>query len=256
MTATCHQLRIERYLDIVSDETGRFASLVEGADAATPVPTCPGWTLKDLAEHIGSVHRWAANQVRVLTPKRLPSADMDLGVPDDFRAFGDWMLAGAADLLETLRSADPDAEMWAWGSDKHARFWPRRMAHETTVHRADAELALGIAPVTDPAVAVDGIDELLDNLPHAAYFAPKVSELRGNGEALTFQATDAPAEWLVALHPDAFAWEHAGGDAAVVVEGSVTDLILFAYGRRKPGDRVTARGDEGLLARWVENSAI
>jgi hypothetical protein len=42
------------------------------------------------------------------------------------------------------------------------------MLHETTVHRADAELALGVEPVISPAVAVDGGSGLFANLPTAA----------------------------------------------------------------------------------------
>jgi hypothetical protein len=32
--------------------------------------------------------------------------------------------------------------MWAWGPDKHARFWSRRMLHETAVHRVTGDPTL------------------------------------------------------------------------------------------------------------------
>ena len=43
------------------------------------------------------------------------------------------------------------------------RFWIRRMAQETVIHRVDAELALGepFAPIPDD-LALDGIDEVLE----------------------------------------------------------------------------------------------
>jgi uncharacterized protein (TIGR03083 family) len=146
--------------------------------------------------------------------------------------------------------------MWAWGSDKHARFWPRRMLHETTVHRADAEIALGRQPSIDASIAEDGIDEFLDNLPQAAYFAPSVEQLRGDGEALRFTA-EGGTSWRITLQPDRFEWDHESGDAASTVEGTAAGLLLFAYGRRKPGaDGITARGDHKLLERWIANSSI
>src|SRR5215469_3181220 len=44
-----------------------------------------------------------------------------------------------------------------------AGFWIRRMAHETLVHRADAQLAAGAAPepLIEAEVAADAIDEWL-----------------------------------------------------------------------------------------------
>ena len=53
--------------------------------------------------------------------------------------------------------------MYAFPPD-HQRegFWPRRMVQETTIHRVDAEQAVGwpVAEI-EPAFAVDGIDEVL-----------------------------------------------------------------------------------------------
>ncbi|SCK59943.1 TIGR03083 family protein [Streptomyces sp. SceaMP-e96] len=73
---------------------------------------------------------------------------------------------------DAFAATDPDAPMWAWGVDQHARFWMRRMLFETLVHRTDAERAVGRRPVIDPALATDGVDEFLANLPFATSFAP------------------------------------------------------------------------------------
>ncbi|MFJ6752135.1 maleylpyruvate isomerase N-terminal domain-containing protein [Streptomyces sp. NPDC091266] len=59
------------------------------------------------------------------------------------------MTASAAEAAETFRAVDPDAPMWAWGADQHARFWVRRMLFETLVHRTGAETAVGIRPTVD-----------------------------------------------------------------------------------------------------------
>lgn len=81
--------------------------------------------------------------------------------------------------------------MWAWGEDQHARFWARRMLFETLVHRVDAERAVGGESGIAPALAADGVDEFLVNLPYAGIFAPAVSKLNGSGETLAFQCTDS-----------------------------------------------------------------
>jgi uncharacterized protein (TIGR03083 family) len=246
----------ERYCDALEHEVARVADAVRGADLATPVPTCPDWSLADLLEHTGIVQRWAAEMVRQLSPERLDRQRMDVPVPEP-AARADWLADGAADVVGAFRSADPDAPMWAWGADKHARFWPRRMLHETTVHRADVELALGRDPMIEADVAVDGIDELLENLPHAVNFRPHLQKLRGNGESLHFHCTDSDGEWTIRLEPDGFRCERDHAKGTVAVRGGAADLLLLLYRRREPsGDRFDRFGDATVLAWWLEHSPL
>src|SRR5206468_2913885 len=126
--------------------------------------------------------------------------------PDDPAKLADWFADGGRALVDTLRAADPDAPMWSWGADQHARFWSRRMLHETTVHGVDASLAVAARPAVDAAVAVDGIAELLENLPSAAYFRPEVAQLKGSGESIHLHATDADGEFVIHLGADGFTW--------------------------------------------------
>jgi len=246
------------YCDLLGPEIARFVELTSGADPATPVPTCPEWTLADLVAHTGRVHRWAGYMVSQLSTRRARGSEYDHALPDDRRAYPEWLAAGAEPLVKTLRAADPAAPMWAWGADQHVRFWSRRMVHETTVHRADAEFALGRTPEVEPAVAVDGVDEFLENLPDAAAFAPGVADLRGNGETIHLHATDVDGEWVIRLDPDSFGWDHGHGKGDVAVRGTAADLLLFAYGRRRASDadRFEVFGDRDLLDRWVRSSAI
>jgi uncharacterized protein (TIGR03083 family) len=253
----CHAWDHEQYCEAVGVEIIRFADAVKGAQPSMPVPTCPGWTIGKLVKHIGGIHRWAGRMVHERASTRLDPREVELGLPTDEAQYADWLADGAAPLVATLRAADPDAPMWAWGADQHARFWSRRMLHETTVHRADAELALGREPTIDAPVAVDGIDELLDNLPGAKYFAPNVTELRGDGELLHFHCTDIEGEWMIRLSREGFDWEHGHGAASAAVRGAAADLLLLAYGRRQPDEARFERFGEGaLLARWLEKSAL
>ena len=258
MTATCHRRSHLDYCEGIPAIVRRLADVLGGIDPSERVPTCPDWSVAELGAHVGGVHRWATAMVAVLSPKRISAGKLDLGTPEDPKAFPAWLLAGVEPLVGALRSADPDAPMWSWGSDQHARFWSRRMIHETTVHRADAEFAAGDSPTIDPAVAVDGIDEFLDNLPHAVYFAPRVQELRGSGETIAFAETSTGTRWTVTLRPDDFVWDHASSGADVTIEGTASDLLLLTYGRRRPADaeRFRITGDRQLLDFWHERSSI
>ncbi|MEU8917909.1 hypothetical protein [Streptomyces nigrescens] len=141
-------------------------------------------------------------------------------------------------------------------------FWMRRMLFETLVHRTDAERAVGRRPLIEPALATDGVDEFLANLPFATSFAPHVARLRGKGATLRFRCTDTDGDWLVRLRPDGFGAEPRTGDAAAVsadagVRGTAADLLLLVYGRLDRGaDTVETTGDEELLTRWFANSAF
>ena len=247
-------LGIERCCDIVEREVARMVEVTTGVDPATPVPTCGEWTIADLLQHAGEVYRWAGMIVAQASPVRIPRDELDFGLPDRPEDLPPWFGAAVDEVVATFRAADPDTPMWAWGWPKEGRFWPRRMVHELTVHRADAELALGIEVAVDADVAADGVDELLDNLPQAAYFAPAVQELRGHGEVLGFLATDSGASWRITLEPERFTWARGPVEgAAATVEAPARDLLLGLYGR--PACLGVA-GDDELFDRWSRNSSI
>jgi uncharacterized protein (TIGR03083 family) len=255
---TCHTWDHDRYCEAVAAEISRFAEAVDGADPTAPVPTCPEWTVGDLTLHLGGVHRWAGQMVRDVAQERLSNRRVEMGLDEDEPAGAAWITRGGESLVAVLRDADPDAPMWAWGADQHARFWARRMLHETTIHRADAEFAVGREPSVGGEVAVDGIDEFLDNLPTARRFAPRVAELAGDEGAMAWVATDRPVRWRIELEPGGFAWSHGDGPVDASVSGPAADLLLLAYGRRTAGDpaRFSVTGDADLVAWWQERSPI
>jgi uncharacterized protein (TIGR03083 family) len=132
------------------------------------------------------------------------------------------------------------------------------MLFETAIHRADAAFALGVEPDFEPDVAADGIDELLCNLPHAAYFAPGIAELRGDDDHLALQATDGDSSWSIRLLPAGYAWDWSTGDADVTVRATTADLLLLLYRRRDPhdGDRYACDGDVNLLDRFLDHARL
>ncbi|MFI0349836.1 maleylpyruvate isomerase family mycothiol-dependent enzyme [Actinomadura sp. 9N407] len=250
-----------RHCDAAEAETAAFAAGLEGADPDLPVPSCPGWSVADLATHLGGTQRWAEGIVRTGAQERRSRRDLGVTFPAEPGEILSWYVDGGERLIKTLRAADGDRPVWGWGPDPHVRFWSRRMLYETLVHRCDLDIALGREPVIDARIAVDGIDELLANLRSAAGFAPKVDHLRGDGTALAFVAADAGIRWTFRMWPDRFEWTpepfEDAGKADAAVRGDAADVYLFLWGRRKLGDpRLDFSGDDALLIHWVENSAI
>ena len=262
-----HPLPYDAYRQAIERETLRFAEVVSGADPATAVPACPDWTLAELTRHVGALQRWFCTLLTGLVQEPPRSRDVELGLPERTREYADWVAAGVPAVAAVLRATDPQAAMWAWGEDQHARFWARRMLFETLVHRADAERAVGRQPDIDPVLAADGVDEFLVNLPYAGLFAPAVAKLRGTGETIAFRCVDSAGgigeEWRVRLEPDGFrlapqaAADDAPSAAQAVVRGQAADLLLLLYGRRSYQETAfEVSGELSALDHWFTHTAF
>jgi uncharacterized protein (TIGR03083 family) len=124
-----------------------------------PVPTTPGWTVRDVIAHLGRVHRQKTHIVRELLVDEAPEAPHP---PADDHLL-EWFAEGLHELTAVLSVADPAARVHTWHSpDQSVRFWIRRMAHETLIHRVDVELGHGAPTAVDPELGADGIDEILE----------------------------------------------------------------------------------------------
>jgi len=242
------------HCDLLAVEIERFAAFVDTASPSTPVPSCPGWTVDDVAFHLGTVHRWAEHLVRVRAAARIPSSEMGL---DEGPADGEWIRLGGSALLGTLRASDPADSMWAWGSDQHVRFWSRRQLHETLVHRFDLEIAEGHRPAAAAHIAADTIDEFLVNLAKAEYFSPKVALLRGRGESIVLRATDTGKAWTVRLDPDRFDVLAGEQKATASLSGRAVTMALVLYRRLSLAESdLDVTGAHGLVEFWIANSAL
>jgi uncharacterized protein (TIGR03083 family) len=222
-------------------------ALVDAAETSMdrPVPSCPGWLGRDVVAHTGTVHRLIGDRVRRGSRGQ---DDVERPVVPDGDAVLGWYREGLNDLLATLASADPGKPVWNWSSTwpDTAAFWPRRMAHETSVHRVDAQQAAGAQLPIDTALAVDGVDEFL-----MVHFAEDAGELSGTGETVGLRTTDGPGEWTVAAEPARATIRTGGaGDATAVIEGGASNLVLLLW-RRVPIDAVTVSGDRGLAERFL-----
>ncbi|HEY7486004.1 MAG TPA: maleylpyruvate isomerase family mycothiol-dependent enzyme [Streptosporangiaceae bacterium] len=245
----------ERHCAAIEAESTRFVEVITDVDPRTPVPTCPGWTIAALVKHHGTTQRWIDHLVQNRVREPLSPRDMELDLPTDEAAYPAWLAAGAEALLASLRGIDPDAPIWSWGADQNARFWSRRMLHETVIHRADAELACGQTPHIDVATAADGIDEFLAILPF--WLGRRGRELRRDGATVHLHATDSAGEWMVTLHAEGPRWERGHGKGTAAVRGATGDLLQLTYGRCRPDDeRFTVFGDRDLLTEWLTTTAF
>jgi len=259
------------YVDHLRRDSAAFVEAAE-ADSEPPLPAipgCPGWNMTDLVLHVGWVQRIVGyrvrNQVRDfgslqapdltrivdLDPRYLQwateSAPTDVALPPDLLR---WFEDGAAALVDALETASPDDPIGTWfPPNQTVGFFQRRMAHETAVHRWDAQSAVGEPQPIDRELALDGIEEMLYvMLPSRG---GDEEPLRGAGESYHIHTTDGEGEWVVRFEPDQDIVTREHVKAGVAVRGTASDLMLFLWGRI-PADRLEVLGDRGLLERYFE----
>jgi uncharacterized protein (TIGR03083 family) len=261
----------DSYFAEIAASTAIISRLVADGDLTAPIPTCPEWTLRKLAAHVGRAHRWAAEITGTRSAEFIPFRSVPDGkLPDDQREAAGWLEAGAERVIAAVREAGGDP-VWgfvasqAFGGQVPASFWGRRMAHETLVHRADAQLAASQPVEIEPGLAADAIDEWLAVMsgPLLGQPDPRASALPAGATLHVHAAPDggtapagdlhlAPSEWLVSHGEDGVkvTREHARADVAVT---GPADRLLLVLMRRLPADdpSITVYGDAGLLAGWL-----
>ena len=236
------------------DENRLLAALAATADPDTPVPTCPGWSLRQLFRHVGRGDRWAATIVRTGEPAD-PRAVAGGKPPED--GLVEWMHGGPRALLDAVAEVGPDQPVWTFTGAQPASWWVPRRLGEAMVHRADATLALGQPFGVDAERAAGCISEWLDLL--AARTPDEAGAPLADGATLHLHATDdglGPAgEWLVRGAGGGVTWEHGHGKGDVAVRGTAGELLLAAL-RRRPSDSVETIGDTAVWERWLATTGF
>ncbi len=218
------------HIDALEREGNLLADCVMQAGLALAVPTCPGWTLEALLRHLGYVHRWARAYVaeaRISMAEELSEAEILASGPER-DGLVDWFRHGVGDLAGTLRSADPGAACWTFlPAPSPLAFWARRQAHETAVHRADAEMAGGTVTPFPAALAADGVDELL-----VGFAARRNGRREAPAPSFAAVSADTGDRWVVHVSEagdiDA---ERSGAGADGTLAGNASDLYLFLWNR-------------------------
>ncbi len=246
-------------------DSARIHELVSLAVPATPVPSCPEWTVADLTWHLAEVQHLWASVVEDLLP------DIESYVrparPDDGELPA-MLRRQSARLLEALSSRGDDESCWSWHPLGRSVGWVRRrQAHEALIHRVDAELAVGAPSRVDPEMGADGVDEILtqmmdiDDLPDWARFEPE-------GSAAVIEVDGGRASWSMTL--GRFVGESpVSGNSydfpaiqvappverpAATLRGSGADVDLWLWGRG-PLEAIEVEGDRGVAA-FIRAAAV
>jgi uncharacterized protein (TIGR03083 family) len=245
-------LPVSRHLEALAVE-GRL--LVEAATAAGPdaaVPTCPDWTVADLLLHTAGVHRWAAEIVNLELAEPGSDEEYFRDGPRDLRVIDEYAEAHAA-LCTVLSSAPADLDCFTFlSAPSPLAFWARRQCFETAIHRADADSATAIATTYDPALAGDGIDELLTG------FVPRPrSRLRADKPwTLTVTTTDTAQSWTVWVSEEPPVVERTLLPRPTCsVVGPASDVFLLLWNRAGL-EGVQVDGEVERMADWAEHVRV
>lgn len=237
-------MNAETHLRHLRAAVGRIDAVLAGHRLDTPVPSCPGWDLADLARHLIAVQRWVTGVLAAGAPPSAPPSS-----PDDVEDLVAQFRHDAQALVDALAAADPAGPTWhPFGGPMETWVWHRRQAHEHTIHGWDAERAVGETTPLDAELASDGIDEYL------SVGLPRVlgrDGVEAPSGSLHLHCTDVDGEWLVWFDDGLqLRREHAKGDAAV--RGPAEAMLLTLWGRSTPRrSELDVVGDASVAEAWL-----
>ncbi len=237
----------------VFDQPAALAAAIAGisqtlrsCDLSTPVPHLGRWKIRDVAAHLGGVHRWAT---RIVHTRSMDGPGFTKSKLDGIELC-DWFDEGAAELLDAFANNDLEdpCPNFNPGSDKSVRWWIRRQIHETTVHRWDVERPQGTATPIRSVIAADGIDEFVDVF------------IRTRGKQtltgpLVLETTEPPCQWTLrpAERPGRIdVSTHRSPDVETEIAGEPEELLLMLWGRIALTDTgLSIGGDHDVAASLI-----
>ena len=232
----------EDLLTLVEDRSAALRSSV----AASPgldvrVPSCPGWSLRNLVEHLTDVHRFWTAAVTAGPSEKPPTV-----APTDDTLSADLLARSAAatqGLIAALRSAGPTLGCWTWWGDSDVPMTSgavaRHQIQEAAVHAFDAQLATGTPQPIPAAVALDGIAEFI-GVSHGT-----ASPWPHEPTRIGLHAAEGES-WLVDLTASGSRIIDGPHETAASLHGSASNLLLTLH-RRLPLDSLRSEGDRATL---------
>ncbi|MDQ6695918.1 MAG: maleylpyruvate isomerase family mycothiol-dependent enzyme [Actinomycetota bacterium] len=240
----------DQHVEAVERESAAIAASLRDGPLEVTVPTCPDWTLRELATHLGDfAGLWAHVVCEGTGRAKTPFVDPPAGESRP-EWFADWYEESSGHLIRLLRETEPDAAVWTWDpSDQTASFVARRAAHELAVHRFDGQAARSSPKPIDGPLAADGIEEIFAMINALRTGGQDVGS--GQGETLHLHATDPESEWTLTLGPDGLDVDRSHVKSDLALRGTASDLELMLYGR-PPTGQVTSFGDNTVLTAWKQ----
>lgn len=254
------RLDADDYRRHLAEDAARLREALRGTDPAARVPACPDWDAADLLWHHADVlFFWG--EVVARRPDDIGDLDDPATHPPRPSSYDDLLALHeerATRLVDLLTGADPAEPAWSWSEDRTVGFVLRRQAHETLVHRVDAERTAGHPSTLDPLLAADGVAELVEVMYGGD--PPAWGRVAPGPHVVRIELTDTDHHLWV--RPGRFTGTHDGttydeptldrlaadpGTAAdAVVRGRAADLDLWLWGRSDDG-AVTQDGDAEAL---------
>jgi uncharacterized protein (TIGR03083 family) len=253
-------VEIADHIEVLREQGDLLAQAASRAGLDAAIPPCPPWLVKDLLRHIGYVHRWAARHITECASRVLdgPAEEEILtGGAPDAELLG-WFRAGHATLVQTLATASPELECATlMPASSPLAFWARRQAHETAIHRADAESASGERPTYTADFAADGVDELITGFSQRRRYRSSP----GHDGALQVRTTDTGDAWYLSTEEGRIHARRGPGEPVgpsdCLLSGPASGLYLFLWNRSGAGEAdVTVSGDPAVLAAWQSSVRI
>lgn len=263
-----------RLRECLDEDYRLMAAALEAAAPAARVPSCPGWDAAELGFHVAEVYEYVAEAIRT---GREPAEELPRRESDPVQA----VESGYAALAAQFDAHDPSDAAPTWYSpDQTVGFWIRRMAHETAVHRIDAQLAARLLVDTVPDdLAADGIDEFLiafvgylgttwreretvARLLEAPDTRPVLVRETTGGRAWRVIATPGGIDAAGVAEAEADGADASGGalasalPAALTVSGSAPDLLAWLWNRSTEAEDVQVSGDPLALAQFGAFRAV
>ncbi len=225
------------YVEHVRLDGQRLAAAANGS-LSLEVPSCPEWTVRDLVSHMAQVYE---HKITCTALGRAPDP-WPPGWPAD-RDPVEWLGDAHERLLEMFDRSTPTtpSATW-WPPDQTVGFWARRLAHETAVHRIDAELAIGTPTPVNAELAVDGVDEIL--IVMLAGDWSEEPDDRATGQQVGIST--GGKTWRVTLERESVSVNEDGGAGDATLGGDPSDVLLWLWGRA-PDERVVRSGDGEAL---------
>src|SRR5262245_10276511 len=240
-------LDFDVYLRLIRADSERLAEVGRlGLDAQ--VPTCPGWTVADLLDHVGHVYlhkvQWLRSGSRPdpWPPPELADRDpAELYDEATVPIQAQWGVRNPSEPAETI-----------WDAEQSVGFWYRRMALEIAVHRYDGELAHDVPTAIDGPLATDGIDEAL-------------CAVLG-GESWDEYDSDYPLDDRIRVTSGGRSWtvtadlrkvtvvEGDTGPVGIEIAGAPEDVFLWLWGRRD-ADTLAVTGEQELAEAFRQRLA-
>ncbi len=249
-------MEIAEHIDMLRRQGELLADAAERAGLEAVVPPCPPWQVKDLLRHTGYIHRWATRHITERPDSILdgpPEEEILLGGAPDSELLA-WFRDGHASLVKTLATADPAVECATFmAAPSPLAFWARRQAHETAIHRADAESAVGATLEYPAEFAADGIDELIMGFGRRRKYRPETSADGG----MQVLATDTGHAWHLDVDQGRIQAHRGPGPGGCTISGPASGVYLFLWNRSGDAQaNVTVIGERSFLTAWQSSVRV